>query len=487
LKNNIINIVSNNFNAKEKHCLVIGDIMLDQYIFGDVERISPEASVPVLNKSKHINRIGGAGNVALNLQGLGIKTILIGEVGNDISGKTLIKLLKENFISTKYLIKKRGGTTTKTRIMSKQQQIVRIDEEQPSLGLNNIEVNKILRLLKGGPSIIIISDYEKGLLTPNLLKKIIQLAVKNKIPVFVDPKGEDLEKYRGATAITPNKKEAFLLTNNNNNNNNKDEKLLENKLKKIIKSYGFHFIAMTQGELGMKYITNTKVTNFPASTSQQVFDVSGAGDTVISTLAASVIGKIPIEDGFKLANLAAGIVISKLGTMPIKKNDLLHELENQNYSQKNKIFLKKELSIKVESLKEQNKIIGFTNGCFDILHAGHVTYLERAKDQVDFLILALNTNVSVKKIKGPKRPLVNEEDRARILCALESVDAVILFNEVTPLKLINDIKPDVLIKGNDYDIKNVVGSKEIKAWGGKVVLIPIVQGKSTTKIIDKLS
>jgi len=493
LKTNLIEIVNNNFNAKNKWCLVIGDLMLDQYIFGNVERISPEAPVPILKKNNQVDRIGGAGNVALNLSGLGIKTILVGEVGNDKAGDTLSDLFSANSIPTKHLIKKKTTTTTKTRIMSGQQQLVRLDEEEISTGPSKSELKKILKLIKNSPSVIIISDYGKGFLSPNFLKLVIQSANKKNIPVLIDPKGKDLKKYRGATAITPNKKEAFLLANLMN----KDDQLLNTALKKIIKEYGFNFIAMTQGELGIKHITMNKVENFPSTTSKEVFDVSGAGDTVIATLAASMIANTPLEDGFRLANLAAGIVIRKIGTMPILKHELLKELQYKTITEHNigKAVPKKELLEVVKILREDNlqseKIkdvkIGFTNGCFDILHAGHVTYLEKAKRQVDYLILALNSDASVRKIKGPKRPVVGEADRARVLCALESVDLVVLFDEPSPLNLIKSIKPNILFKGNDYTVKNVVGAKEMKLWGGKVTLIPVVKGKSTTKIINKLN
>ena len=482
MKDNLINVVTNNFNAKNKWCLVVGDIMLDQYIFGNVDRISPEAPVPILKKTSQIERIGGAGNVALNLQGLGIKPILVGEISNDISGKKLTTLFKEKLISTKFLIKTKRPTTTKTRIMSGQQQVVRIDDEEPSLGISNIELKKILTLLKKNPSVVVISDYEKGLLTKPILHKIIQTATRKKIPVLVDPKGKDLEKYRGATAITPNKKEAFLLSNIHN----KDEELLEYSLKKIVKKYEFEFIAMTMGDFGIKYVNSNKAINYPTSSSRQVFDVSGAGDTVISTLAASIVAGVSVDASFKLANISAGIVVGKIGTMPIKNTELLEELQSQKQGQENKIILKSVLLNKTNALKNKNKKIGFTNGCFDILHAGHVTYLEKAREKVDYLIVGINTDNSVKKIKGPKRPIIHETDRARILCGLESVDAVILFNESTPIKLIKLIKPDILMKGDDYSKKNVVGAIEIQEWNGKVILIPVVKGKSTTKIINKL-
>ena len=493
MKNNIIDIVSNGFNTKDKWGLVIGDIMLDHYIIGNVERLSPEAPVPIVNVNDNIYKIGGAGNVALNLSNLGIHTFIVGEIGNDYSAEVLKDLFKDNGISTKNLIKKKGSTTTKTRIMGGQQQMVRLDYEELSTGPSEIELKKILKLISNSPSAIIISDYEKGFLSALALKKIIQAANKKNIPLLVDPKGKELEKYRGATAITPNKKEAYLLANLTD----KDEKFLDSSLKKLIKKYNFNYIAMTQGELGIKHITTNKVEEFPTRTSEQVFDVSGAGDTVIATLTACIIGNLPLKDSFELANLAAGIVIRKIGTMAIERNELLIELHSliSINTIKKVTGNKEDLINEVATLRKNNTnknnqekiIIGFTNGCFDILHAGHVTYLAKAKEQVDLLIVALNSDSSVRKIKGTNRPIIGEADRALVLCALESVGNVILFDEATPLSLIKSIKPDVLFKGNDYKIKNVVGAKEIKKWGGKVSLIPVVKGKSTTKIIKKMS
>jgi len=485
--------VSNGFDSKDKWGLVIGDVMLDHYIMGDVKRLSPEAPVPIVNINDNVYKIGGAGNVALNLAGLGINTFIVGEIGNDYSGEVLKDLFKENGISTKNLMKKKGATTTKTRIMGGQQQMIRLDYEELSTGPNQAELKKILKLISNGPSAIIISDYEKGFLSAPVLKKIIEAANKKCIPVLVDPKGRDLEKYRGATAITPNKKEAYLLSNLTD----KDENFLDASLKKLIKKYNFNFIAMTQGELGIKHITNKKVEEFPTRASEQVFDVSGAGDTVIATLTACIIGNLPLKDSFELANLAAGIVIRQIGTMPIERNELLIELHSLTSINtiKKVIGSKDDLINEVATLRKNNTnhntqeklIVGFTNGCFDILHAGHVTYLAKAKEQVDLLIVALNSDSSVRKIKGANRPIIGEADRALVLCALESVDSVILFDEATPLNLIKSIKPDVLFKGNDYTLKNVVGAKEMKKWGGKAILIPVVEGKSTTKIIKKIS
>ena len=482
MSDQLINIVKNQFLGSKKSCLVIGDLMLDQYIFGDVDRISPEAPVPVIKKNKHHNRIGGAGNVALNLQGLGMKPLLVGNIGNDGNGKILSSLIKENSLSIKGLIKESGPTTTKTRIMAGHHQIARVDEEQESHGPSEANIKKVMQYISSDLSCIVISDYNKGFLSAPFLKKIIQQANRKKIPVLIDPKGKDVSKYAGATLITPNKKEAMELTGLTNF----DKDLLNTALRKISKNYNINSIVMTQGEDGISHITSNKINAYPTSISKQVYDVSGAGDTVIATLACGISTKIDLSDSFKLANLAAGIVISKLGTVPIKGEELLEEIESNFNGQKNKIFSLRELLPKISDLRAKGQTIGFTNGCFDILHSGHVTYLEKAKSQVDYLILGLNSDSSIKTIKGKNRPIVGEADRARVICALESIDAVIIFKESTPIKLIKEIKPDVLIKGNDYTPKSVVGANEIKKWKGKLYLVPLLEGKSSSKIISKM-
>ena len=482
MSDHLIKIVKNQFLTSKQTCLVIGDLMLDQYIFGEVDRISPEAPVPIIKKNKHQNRIGGAGNVALNLQGLGIKALLVGNIGNDDNGKILSNLIKKNNLSIKGLIKENGPTTTKTRVMARHHQIVRIDEELISCGPNEANIKKIIKYINSDLSCIVISDYNKGFLSASFLKKIIQQANRKKIPVLIDPKGNDVAKYSGATIITPNKKEAMELTGLKNF----DKDTLNTALKKISKNYKINSIVMTQGEDGISHITQKKIDNYPTSKSKQVYDVSGAGDTVIATLASCLMEKLDLSDSFKLANLAAGIVISKLGTVPIKGEELLDELESNFNGQKNKIFSLNELLPKITGLRAKGRTIGFTNGCFDILHSGHVTYLEMAKSQVDYLILGLNSDSSIKTIKGKNRPIIGETDRARVLCALESIDAVIIFNESTPIKLIKEIQPDVLIKGNDYTPQSVVGAKEIKKWKGKLYLVPLLEGKSSSKIISKM-
>ena len=243
---------------------------------------------------------------------------------------------------------------------------------------------------------------------------------------------------------------------------------------------------MTQGDLGVKLITEKKTKTIPASKLKQVFDVSGAGDTIIASIAAGMIANISLQESLEIANIAAGIVISKVGTTPIEKYELINELENEYHGDKNKLITEKNLLKMLTHLQAKDEKIGFTNGCFDILHAGHVSYLEQAKNKVDFLIVGLNSDSSVRKLKGTNRPVINESDRARVLCSLEAVDAVIIFNQSTPINLIKKIKPYLLIKGNDYSENQVVGHKEIKKWGGKVELISLLEGRSSSKIIKKI-
>ena len=483
MEQDLIENIKTKFTNKDQWCLVVGDLMLDRYIFGEITRISPEAPIPILKKGKEQFRMGGAANVAANVSGFGIKTVLAGLIGKDINGEHLTRLIKDKLISCKGVIRGKNPTTTKTRIISGQQQIIRIDEEDIVLSLNKNDTKKILDLIKKKPSIIIVSDYAKGLISLELMKPLIKLARQNKIPVIVDPKGNELEKYRGVTALTPNKNEAYALTNNIVRN----EHTLEKNLKKLRRDLDIDFIAMTQGDLGVKLITEKKIQVIPASKLKQVFDVSGAGDTIIASIAAGIMANITLQESLKIANIAAGIVISKVGTTPIEKHELINELENEFNGEKNKLISEKSLLKKLSHYQIKKQKIGFTNGCFDILHAGHVSYLEQAKIKVDFLIVGLNSDSSVRKLKGNNRPVINELDRARVLCSLEAVDAVIIFSQDTPINLIKKIKPHTLIKGNDYSVNQVVGHKEIKKWGGKVELIPLLQGRSSSKIIKKIT
>lgn len=478
----IFNDFLTRIKQNKKNILVIGDAMLDQYFFGSIDRISPEAPVPVFSVKEIENKLGGAANVVNNIINFGVKTSLISSVAKDKSGDILLELLKQKKISSNIIFKKNDVTTTKIRSVVGSQQLLRQDFDAKLISLTKLEESKIINKIDKNISVIILSDYGKGFLSPALCQKIISKANKENIPVLVDPKGNDISKYKNAFAVTPNKKEALSFTNMvdgvpHEKTLNKFRK--ENKIKNIIE---------TNGENGINLYSDECHKKFPAISPKQVFDVSGAGDSVISSIAASLHAGFNIESSLTLANIAAGTVISKIGTEPVSLDDLkdFFVTKDGNYAS-NKIFKLDEMKSKAVQLKKQGKTIGFTNGCFDILHSGHVSYLNEAKKNVDFLILGLNTDRSIKKIKGSSRPIVDQKNRAQVLSGLSSVDAIVFFNENTPIKLIKTIQPHFLIKGNDYKVEEVVGHKEVKKWSGKVMLIDLIPGQSSTNIIKKIN
>ena len=473
------------FGQTKQHALVIGDVMLDRYLIGEVNRISPEAPVPVVLLKQQNERAGGAANVAANLSLLGIETHILGCIGEDLEGKSLVQLMQASKIKTHAIItSSHRPTIAKTRILGGHQQMMRLDQENSGI-FNLEETNQILsafqQALANAPAIVVLSDYAKGLLSPTICQTIIQACQQAKIPVLVDPKGVDYSKYEGATALTPNKKETAEACHTNVN----DAALIE-KAQQLKTSLKLEFLAVTRSEEGITLLDES-IHHIQAS-AQQVFDVSGAGDTVIATVAAGLMHGLSALESLELANTAAGVVVGKVGTVPITKMDLIHALEDQRSNeQAHKICDLAELLEKVAVWKQTNQTIVFTNGCFDLLHAGHVTYLEAAKKRGDKLILGLNTDRSVSALKGPTRPVVNENDRARVLAALASVDAVILFDEDTPLKLINAIQPHVIAKGSDYTADQVVGGKEVLSWGGEIALIDLVAGRSASNLIKKMN
>ena len=471
------------FGKSKQHALVVGDVMLDRYLIGSVGRISPEAPVPIVLLNAQNERAGGAANVAANLALLGIKTQLIGCLGDDNEGKSLAKLIAENGIENNCFTSKNRPTIAKTRVLSGHQQMMRLDQESNAVFAkeeNDALQANIHAAIEASPKIVILSDYAKGLLSLDICQSIINICKAKNIPVLVDPKGADYSKYVGATALTPNKKETAEACNTNINDVDLIAKA--NALKDSIK---LQFLAVTRGEDGITLIDDA-THHLPAS-AKQVFDVSGAGDTVIATLAAGLMYGLTALEALTVANLAAGVVVGKVGTVPITQADLVKALQaEQGSEQAHKICDLAQLMVKVDTWKKQNQKIVFTNGCFDLLHAGHVIYLEAAKKRGDKLVLGLNTDRSVSAIKGSSRPVVHENDRARVLAALESVDAVILFDEDTPLNLITSIKPNVIAKGSDYSASQVVGGIEVQSWGGEIALIDLVEGRSTSNIIKKM-
>ena len=487
MQQRLLDTVRHGFASRDhiRWALVIGDLMLDRYLIGEVDRISPEAPVPVVLLKQQDERAGGAANVAANLAKLGITTRLAGYVGNDADGKLLINLINGMEIDTQAIVQSEAHPTiTKTRIIGGHQQMMRLDQENRSSygAADKKQLEQLIQAqLKDGPTVIVLSDYAKGVVEASLTGFIIKEARKLGIPVLVDPKGRDFSKYQGATALTPNKRE----TAEAGNVDPKDNEALIATAQKLRTQLDLGFLAVTRGEEGISLFEADEVQHIPA-TAKQVFDVSGAGDTVIATLAAGLMHGLGHGEALHLANIAAGVV-GKVGTVPITHEELLHALMSQEAaSQADKVCDLPSLRSRVAQWRARGERIVFTNGCFDLLHAGHVTYLEAARKAGDRLVLGLNTDRSVKALKGSTRPVIHEADRARVLAALEAVDAVILFDEDTPLELIQAIQPDVIAKGNDYTEAQVVGAAEVKSWGGKVALIPIVPGRSTTGILEKL-
>ncbi|MFL2701529.1 MAG: bifunctional D-glycero-beta-D-manno-heptose-7-phosphate kinase/D-glycero-beta-D-manno-heptose 1-phosphate adenylyltransferase HldE [Gammaproteobacteria bacterium] len=462
----------------KSNILVFGDVMLDRYVSGSVDRVSPEAPVPVLKPIKEEIRLGGAANVALNLSSLGSKVSLIGISGKDSSSAQISNLLKENKIKNE-IVKSNLPTITKLRLLSSKQQLLRVDNEEEFTkeDWNSAKKRFDKSIALNSNNLLIISDYGKGTLQdiPGLIKK----AKKSKKIVLVDPKGNNFSKYKGADVITPNFSEFIGEVGAV-----KSEREITAKAKSLIKSLKLGALLVTRGPEGMTLFNKEKGkvvrSDFPTQ-AQEVFDVSGAGDTVIASVAAALSTGLDMTSAVKLANVAAGIVVGKSGTATAS----ISEIE-PHFTGEDLVFSLKEAKKHSVMLRKNGKKVVFTNGCFDILHAGHVHYLEQAKELGDELVVGLNSDSSVKTLKGPSRPINNLEQRAKVLSSLKCVDRIVSFADETPIKLIKEIKPDVLVKGGDYKVKDVVGHKEIKSWGGEVKIIPLVPGLSTTNIIKQL-
>lgn len=463
--------------------LVVGDVMLDKYIWGQVERISPEAPVPVVQTTWQNERPGGAANVAMNLAGLGACVTVAGFGGGDEEQERLESMLANAGVEPILTEVASIPTTTKLRIFSGNQQMMRLDTETvpSSSDAAYAELLERVAALLPHTSVVVLSDYAKGVLTESLCRSIIAEAGKLGIPVLVDPKQRDFSRYHGASTICPNLKE--LSTATGESIADIDRLLAAGQAR--LGPLGMDFMVVTMGDKGIAVLRKDSRRHAPA-VARQVYDVSGAGDTVIAVLALAMACDVEIETAIQLANIAAGIVVNKVGTVPLQREELLGALSQELVLHMDeKVLPLGRLLSRVTAWRSAGDRVVFTNGCFDILHIGHITLLEQARRQGDRLIVALNSDQSVRRIKGPLRPVVGEHERARILAALSAVDAVIVFPESTPLKLIEAIRPDVLLKGGDYREEAVVGAREVRAWGGRVELIPLVEGISSTRLIAK--
>jgi D-beta-D-heptose 7-phosphate kinase/D-beta-D-heptose 1-phosphate adenosyltransferase len=460
--------------------LVVGDLMIDHYLWGSCERISPEAPVQVVDIAKETTVLGGAGNVINNLNALGANVSVSSVIGDDDNGHELTNMLQSIGVDTKNLITQAGrNTSKKSRIIAVSQQILRYDRESKNDILAS-SVSAILETLRATIKefdMVILSDYGKGVLTDELCQGIITLCNTNSVKVLVDPKGSDYSKYRGAYLLTPNKKEAMLATKIDI----VDEASLKEALLKLKNECNLGISLITLSEDGIATYEN-ELKRFP-TVAKEVFDVTGAGDTVIASIAFALSAGKSIEETAKFANLAAGVVVGKIGSATVTLAEI-EEYEASLHKSTSDAHIKsfEEIASMVERYRQNGKRVVFTNGCFDILHVGHVKYLQIAKSFGDVLIVGLNSDASVSRLKGPSRPVNIAEDRAYILAALEAVDFVVPFAEDTPYNLIKMIQPDVLVKGGDYEGKEVVGTE----FSGELKLVDFVDGKSTTQTIQRI-
>lgn len=468
---------------RNSNVLVIGDIMLDRYIWGNVERISPEAPVPVVRAEHRSDQPGGAANVAMNIAGLGARVMLLGFVGQDEDRLRLEECLRSSSVDAHLTLVPGHPTTSKLRILGGNQQILRLDTEKTDAHPREAYEDLLANLgpLMAKADAVVLSDYAKGVLTEQVCQSAIALAREQRIPVLVDPKHRSFERYRGATTICPNLRELSAATGFPS----EDTEAMLQAAQGLVSRLGLDQITATLSEKGIVVLTENSRTIFPA-VARQVYDVSGAGDTVIATLALCLASHLEIETAVQLANVAAGIVVSKIGTVPVQKNELLSSLMPEiELHAEEKVLPLGRLQARVSAWRSEGRKIVFTNGCFDLLHIGHIMLLENARREGDRLIVAINSDASVSGLKGPTRPIVGEQERARILAALAAVDAVTIFDEATPLCLIEALRPDVLVKGGDYNDAAIVGAPQVRSWGGRVKIIPMVEGFSTTKLIAR--
>ncbi len=470
-------------NLKPKNILIIGDIMIDEYFFGNVSRISPEAPVVVVKKEKVEWSLGGAANVAANCKAIGLNVNLIGMINDkDLSGQKLISLLNEKGISSSGLVKTdKRHTTRKKRIMAGTHQLMRLDTEESFYATNEEEKNilkKINNLIKKD-SIVLVSDYSKGVITPSIFKEIIKIAKEKNCSVLVDPKGSDWAKYFGANYLKPNANEFkelikfFKL--------NPEDSIVDNA-KKVCECLNLDGLIITLGSKGIQFVSKKDSIFIPVN-KKEVYDLTGAGDTVFAFLGLGFANNLPIEENLKLANIAASIAVSHLKTYSVCLDEVLNELKLTDNKIINNWF---ELKIKLDLLKKQGKKIVFTNGSFDILHVGHLHSLQEAKKQGDVLLVAMNTDASVKRYKGESRPINSLSDRAKLIEAIGVVDFVTSFDQDTPAELIKYLCPDVLVKGGDYVAKQIAGYDTVTSYGGKVFIVDYKDGYSTTNLINAM-
>ncbi|MDO6680763.1 bifunctional D-glycero-beta-D-manno-heptose-7-phosphate kinase/D-glycero-beta-D-manno-heptose 1-phosphate adenylyltransferase HldE [Oceanobacter sp. 5_MG-2023] len=470
-----------NTNVPDYHqaqVLVFGDVMLDRYWQGPTSRISPEAPVPVVKIQDIENRAGGAGNVALNIATLGANAVLLGVTGNDENGRQLSGLLQQSGVACHFLEHPCHPTITKLRIISRQQQLIRLDFEEAfhSTDMSTLCATYDQQLSQA--QVVILSDYGKGALSNP--QRLIRAARQANVPVLVDPKGTDFERYRGASLITPNLSEFEAVVGPC-----PDDDTLVAKGRALIEAHDLDAILITRSEKGMTLIVKHQEPFHLPTRAREVFDVTGAGDTVISVLASSLAAGCDLRQATLMANTAAGIVVGKLGTATATTEELRIELRSENH-QGAGMFDEDSLAIQVEEARSRGETLVMTNGCFDILHPGHVQYLKEAKALGDRLLVAVNADESVSRLKGPTRPINPIDHRMAVLAGLESVDWVVPFSEDTPERLICRLLPDILVKGGDYTVDQIAGGRCVQDNGGDVIILSFKDNCSTSAIVKRI-
>lgn len=466
--------------------LCIGDVMLDHFVYGSVDRISPEAPIPVLKVAREARMLGGAGNVARNATALGARVSLIGVVGDDGPGLDVQALIAgQGNVVARLAVTPERPTTVKTRYVAHTQQLLRTDRED----LTALDADVERRLLAaidgeiGTADVVVISDYGKGVVSPAVAAHAVRVARAAGKTAIVDTKALDLSAFRGASLMTPNARELGLVSRMAAG---RDEEVAAAGAH-LVAAFDFGGLVVTRAERGMTVIERGHDAVQLATEAREVFDVSGAGDTVLAVLALALGAGASLRDAAILANAAAGIVVGKAGTAVVHPDELARALRSSEMRGAQDKIVSLDVAVeRVAAWRAQGLSVGFTNGCFDLLHSGHVSLLSQARGSCDRLIVGLNTDASVRRLKGDGRPVNSEMARAVVLAALETVDAVVSFSEETPLKLIEAIKPDVLVKGADYTIDRVVGADFVQKHGGRVVLVDLVPGQSTTSTIQRM-
>jgi len=472
--------------------LVVGDLMLDRYVFGDAERISPEAPIQILREVDEVTSlVGGAGSVVNNLRALGARVSVASVVGRDLPARTVMAFLKSVGARTSAILRLSGRPTTiKTRFVGRAQhripqQVLRVDRED-ARPLSHADEGRLLA--KIAPAVraadaVVLSDYNKGVLGPHLAQRVIQLARRRRVPVVIDPvKTSDYSKYRGATLLTPNRLEAELASGIRL----AGPAAIRRAAEKLVRGLRLDALVVTLDKEGAYLAVRGKRGEMVPTRPRPVYDVAGAGDMVISVIAMALAAGAPLLDAVRLANVAGGLEIQKFGVQTVSRDEILAELLGEARRGGDKVRTLSNLLVDLNRHRAQGETVVFTNGCFDLMHAGHVAFFEFAGAQGDVLVVGLNSDRSVRAIKGAGRPICSEKERARVLAALEAVDYIVLFDEETPERIIREVRPDVLVKGEDWRAKGVVGRRSVESSGGRVVLAPLLEGLSTTELVRRI-